>query len=224
VARNRALLMAECASGHEPVRWMLQVHGTAVAEANAAPTPATPGAGSAPEPAAAGAPGSAVADVPGTDALLTRVAGLPLGVLVADCAPVLIADGQAGVAGVAHAGRAGLARGVVPALIAAMTQAGADPARLRAVVGPMICGSCYEVPAALREEVAAAVPGTASVTRWSTPGIDIRAGLQSQLKAAGVSQVSHDTRCTAERRELYSYRRDTTTGRFAGLIWLAPPA
>jgi hypothetical protein len=60
------------------------------------------------------------------------------------------------------------------------------------------------------------------VTRAGTPGIDIRAGIKAQLARAGVRQVSADPRCTAEAPELYSYRRDGTTGRFAGLVWLAP--
>ncbi len=55
-----------------------------------------------------------------------------------------------------------------------------------------------------------------------TPGLDLRAGIAGQLAAAGVRQVRIDDRCTAEDRDLYSYRRDGRTGRFAGLIWLAP--
>jgi YfiH family protein len=147
---------------------------------------------------------------------------VPLGVLVADCAPVLIGDAQARIVGTAHAGRAGLAAGVVPELVSAMVRAGARPSRLRAVLGPTICGACYEVPEKLRDAVAAAVPGSGCVTRSGSPGIDIRAGLKAQLEAAGVANVTNDRRCTAESPELYSYRRDGRTGRFAGVIWLAP--
>ncbi len=142
--------------------------------------------------------------------------------LVADCAPVLIADPQARVAGVAHAGREGMARGVVPALVRAMTGAGADPSRMHAVLGPAICGGCYEVPAELRARIADAVPQASCVTRKGSPGIDIRSGVAAQLAAAGVLAVSRDPRCTAETPALFSYRRDGQTGRFAGLVWLAP--
>jgi hypothetical protein len=102
-----------------------------------------------------------------------------------------------------------------------MTAAGADPAAITALIGPGICGQCYEVPAQLRDEVAAAVPATHCTTRNGTPGLDLRAGIAAQLAAAGVRQVQADGRCTAEDPDLYSYRRDGVTGRFAGLIWLA---
>jgi hypothetical protein len=142
-------------------------------------------------------------------------------VLVADCVPVLIADPRARVVGAAHAGREGMAAGVVPALVRAMTGAGADPARMHAVIGPAICGGCYEVPAQLRERISAVVPEAGCVTGRDTPGIDIRAGVGAQLATAGVRAVSRDPRCTAEDPALYSYRRDGRTGRFAGLVWLA---
>lgn len=93
---------------------------------------------------------------------------------------------------------------------------------MHAIIGPSICGQCYEVPAGMRDEVAAVVPGSACVTRKGTPGLDLRAGLRGQLAALGVGRLSDDPRCTAETAELFSYRRDGQTGRFAGLIWLAP--
>jgi len=135
---------------------------------------------------------------------------------------VLIADPVAGLVGAAHAGRPGLTAGVVSALVMAMAQAGADPGRMHAVIGPAICGQCYEVPAAMRDQVAAAVPESACLTAAGTPGIDLRAGLRAQLANLGVSQVGSDDRCTAESADLFSYRRDGQTGRFAGLVWLAP--
>jgi copper oxidase (laccase) domain-containing protein len=103
-----------------------------------------------------------------------------------------------------------------------MTDAGAEPRRMHAVIGPSICGQCYEVPAAMRDEVAAAVPGSACVTRKGTPGLDLRAGLRGQLAALRIGRIADDLRCTAECGELFSYRRDGKTGRFAGLIWLTP--
>jgi copper oxidase (laccase) domain-containing protein len=74
----------------------------------------------------------------------------------------------------------------------------------------------------MRDEVAAAVPGSAATSGRGTPSIDLRAGLRVQLAAAGVTGVAVSPRCTAEDPTLYSYRRDGPTGRFAGLAWLDP--
>lgn len=158
-------------------------------------------------------------DPPALDAVFTGEPGLALCVLVADCAPVLVADPEAGLVGAAHSGRAGTARGVVPALVRAMAERGADPARMSALVGPCACGLCYEVSEELRAEVAAVLPETWSTTRQGTPALDVRAGVAAQLAAEGVTDVRHDDRCTIETPDLFSYRRDRTTGRFAGYVW-----
>jgi YfiH family protein len=199
VQRNRELVAAACGLGADQLAWMHQVHGTDVVRVSAGQLRPRP---------------------PRADAIFTDARCLALCVLVADCAPVLIADPQAGLVGAAHAGREGMAAGVVPALAGAMTAAGAQPARMLAMIGPAICGGCYEVPAELRDRVAEAVPEAACRTRAGTAGIDIRAGVAAQLASAGVHQVSWDPRCTAETAGLYSYRRDGATGRIAGLIWL----
>ncbi|WP_131738315.1 peptidoglycan editing factor PgeF [Actinomadura roseirufa] len=189
---------AAAALGADPDRtvWMRQVHGADVAFVTA---PGTAGA---------------------VDALVTTVPGLVLAVLVADCAPVLLADPVAGVVGAAHSGRPGTAAGVVPALVKRMCERGADPARMRAAIGPAACGGCYEVPAAMRDDVAAAVPAAYATTSKGTPGLDIRAGIAAQLAADGVPDVRTDPRCTLETPDLFSYRRDGRTGRFAGFVWL----
>ncbi|MDQ3577761.1 MAG: peptidoglycan editing factor PgeF [Actinomycetota bacterium] len=159
-------------------------------------------------------------DPPMLDAVFTDQVGLALGVLVADCAPVLVADPVAGIVGGAHSGRAGTAAGVVPALVRAMAEHGADEGRMVALVGPTACGLCYEVSAELRDEVAAVLPAARSTTRKGTPALDVRAGIAAQLAAAGVQDVRHDGRCTIESPDLFSYRRNKVTGRFAGYIWL----
>jgi polyphenol oxidase len=222
VARNRQLAAAACGQQAGAIAWMRQVHGIDVAYAPAGPAPAglSP-AGPAPAGPALTGPAPAEGPHPAADAIFTDAPARILGVLVADCAPVLIADPRARVVGAAHAGREGMAAGVVPALVRAMTGAGADPARMRAMIGPAICGGCYEVPAQLRARISAVVPEAGCVTGRDTPGIDIRAGVAAQLAAAGVRAVSRDPRCTAEDPALYSYRRDGRTGRFAGLVWLA---
>jgi hypothetical protein len=209
VARNRRLVAAACGLVPARMTWMRQVHGADVARVQ--------------DPAEHAPAGHAPAGpVRARDASFTSVHAVALGVLCADCPAVLLADPEAGIIGAAHSGRTGTALGVVPALVRTMTGAGADPARMRAIIGPGICGACYEVPEKMRDEVAAAVPGSACVTRAGTPGLDLRAGLAGQLAAAGVHEVATDGRCTAEDRDLYSYRRDGRTGRFAGLVWLEP--
>ncbi|MQY02315.1 peptidoglycan editing factor PgeF [Actinomadura macrotermitis] len=201
VAANRRL--AAAAFGADPGRtvWMRQVHGADVAVVDA-PFDGEP---------------------PALDAIATTTPGLALGVLVADCAPVLLADPVARVVGAAHSGRPGTAAGVVPALVERMAALGADPARIAAAIGPAACGGCYEVPAAMRDEVAAVAPQAYATTRRGTPGLDIRAGIAGQLAKAGVPEPWIDPRCTIETPDLFSYRRDGRTGRFAGYVRLTDP-
>ena len=201
VRENRARV--ETALGLPPGRtvWMRQVHGADVRVVDEVP-----------------------ADTPEVDALVTTVPGLALAVLVADCAPVLLADPVARVVGAAHSGRPGTAAGVVPALVRSMVERGADPSRIRAAIGPAVCGECYEVPEAMRDEVAAVVPAARATTRAGTPALDIRAGIAAQLAGEGVTDVRTDPRCTLETPGLFSYRRDGRTGRFAGYVWLAGDA
>ncbi len=198
---NRALLADAFGVAADHLVLMSQVHGTAVAVVDG--------------PASGGPPREA-------DALVTAVPGLALAVLVADCAPVLLADTTAGVVAVAHAGRRGMARGIVAATLDAMRGLGAQPATTAALVGPAICGRCYEVPAELQDEVAAIEPAARSTTRSGTAALDIRAGVVAHLESAGVAAIEVDPLCTAESDRLYSHRRDGVTGRFAGLALLAP--
>ncbi|SHK85464.1 conserved hypothetical protein [Pseudonocardia thermophila] len=200
VRANRARLRRELGV---PVTFLQQVHGTVVATVS--------------EPSALDDP-----DIPGTDAAVTATPGLALAVLAADCVPVLLADPQAGVVGAAHAGRVGAAAGVVPATIAAMTELGADVRRLEVLLGPAVCGACYEVPAAMQAEVEETLPGSASRTRRGTAGLDIRAGLHRQLAELGVARIGVDPRCTMEDRDLYSHRREQRTGRLAAVTWFDP--
>jgi copper oxidase (laccase) domain-containing protein len=93
---------------------------------------------------------------------------------------------------------------------------------MRAITGPAICGGCYEVPPELQASVSAQVPQARCATSWGTAGLDITAGVQEQLRQAGVGWAAADGRCTRETPALFSYRRDGMTGRQAGLVWLAP--
>ncbi|MFF3437212.1 peptidoglycan editing factor PgeF [Streptosporangium sp. NPDC002721] len=161
-------------------------------------------------------------DPPPLDGVCTDVPGLGLAALCADCAPVLLAEPEAGLVGAAHSGRVGTMSGVVTALVEEMAGRGAEPARMTALIGPMACGTCYEVPAEMRDEVAVSLPEAWSITRDDTPALDLRAAITSQLGKAGVGEITHDTRCTIESADLFSHRRERTTGRFAGYVWLEP--
>ncbi len=153
---------------------------------------------------------------PDADALVSSRPGLALTVLVADCVPVLLAAPDQGVVGVAHAGRPGMAGGVVPAVVGAMRDLGARD--LVARLGPSVCPRCYEVPLGMREQVAEVAPASRSVTWTGSPSIDVAAGVLAQLADLSV-RVQQLPGCTVESPQLYSYRRDGRTGRFAGLVW-----
>nr|WP_107907049.1 peptidoglycan editing factor PgeF [Streptomyces chartreusis] len=158
--------------------------------------------------------------VPEVDAIVTARRGLALAVLTADCVPVLLADPVAGIVAAAHAGRPGMIAGVVPAALRAMTELGADPARIVARTGPAVCGRCYEVPDAMRAEVAADEPTAYAETSWGTPAVDVAAGVHAQLARLGVHDRAQSPVCTLESGDHFSYRRDRTTGRLAGYVWL----
>ncbi|GLF94190.1 peptidoglycan editing factor PgeF [Streptomyces yaizuensis] len=160
--------------------------------------------------------------VPAVDGVVTARRGLALAVLTADCVPVLLADPVAAVVGAAHAGRPGLVAGVVPATVAAMVELGARPERITARTGPAVCGLCYEVPEEMRAEVAAVEPAAWATTRAGTPAVDVTRGVLAQLAAAGVTDAAASPVCTRESPDHYSYRRDRTTGRLAGYVWMEP--
>jgi YfiH family protein len=157
---------------------------------------------------------------PDADGIVTAGPGLGLAVLVADCVPILAADPVAGVIAAVHAGRRGAAAGIAERAVAEMVALGATAGRIEVLLGPAICGQCYEVPTAMRAEVDAALPGSASSTDRGTPGLDLRAGLARQFGDLGVGDVVVDMRCTYTDPELFSHRRGAPTGRLAGLIWL----
>lgn len=154
------------------------------------------------------------------DALVTAVRGVVLMVRVADCVPLLLADLDHDVIAAVHAGRSGLAAGIVAATLSRMHDLGAQ--QVVAWVGPHVCGGCYEVPPEMRADVAAVVPESFAETSWGTPSLDIGAGVRAQLDRAGVP-VTETRRCTIEDGDLFSYRRQgAASGRLAGLVWMRP--
>lgn len=205
VRANRAALLAAVAPGAVAVCWAEQVHGADVAAVTAAV-----------------AVGTAEGGVPAVDALVTATPGVLLCIRVADCLPVLFADSGAAVIGAAHAGRRGLAAGVLRNTVLAMEALGASRAGIRAVVGPGICGRCYEVPEALAAEIDALIPGSRTTTRTGTPSLDLAAAAGIALGALGLASVDVVDECTAEQPDRwYSYRRARRTGRFVGYVALA---
>ncbi|MDN3259118.1 peptidoglycan editing factor PgeF [Streptomyces sp. CSDS2] len=199
VRGNRELAAKSLGLDPDLVVWMNQVHGADVAVVD--------------EPWGQG-------PVPEADAVVTVRRGLALAVLTADCVPVLLADPVAGVVAAAHAGRPGMVKGVVPAAVRAMVRLGAEPGRIIARTGPAVCGRCYEVPEAMRAEVAAVEPAAHAETSWGTPAVDVNAGVHAQLDRLGVCDRAHTPVCTLESQDHFSYRRDRTTGRLAGYVWL----
>lgn len=217
VAANRGRLASGIGLSEDRLVWMHQVHGT-----NATVVDEPPSLGRAQSYGRAQPSGSAQPCVPDTDALVTGVPGLALIVLTADCVPVLLADPYAKVVAAVHAGRQGARDGVVLATLEAMATRGARPDRVEALLGPAVCGQCYEVPLEMQADVERHLPGTACRTRTGSTGLDLRTGLWRQLADAGVARIGVDPRCTVEDTQLYSYRRDGVTGRIATLTWLDP--
>jgi YfiH family protein len=154
-----------------------------------------------------------------TDGLVTTVPRIGLVMMGADCLPVLLASiGPVGVVGAAHVGRPGLVRRVLPEVVRVMREQGAG--EITAVIGPGICGLCYEVPASMAGEVEKAVPGSRAATRQGTTSVDLTGGATSQLAALGIAATTVGG-CTLEQPErFFSYRRDGRTGRQGGVVWL----
>ncbi|GAA2742282.1 peptidoglycan editing factor PgeF [Terrabacter aerolatus] len=157
------------------------------------------------------------AQPPAVDGIVTRTRGLALGVLVADCVPVLLHDARAGVVGAVHAGRPGMLAGIVGRAVGAMRDLGATS--VSATVGPSVCGRCYEVPPEMSAAAASVAPSSAARSWTGTPAIDVAAGVVEQLASADVA-VRWIPGCSRESADLYSYRRDGRTGRFAGVVAL----
>ncbi|MBH0780116.1 peptidoglycan editing factor PgeF [Nocardia bovistercoris] len=198
VRRNRRRLADGIGLTPDRLVWMEQIHGRAVEIVD----------------------GPRAEPVPATDALVTTVPNLALVTLSADCVPVLLSDDEAGVIAAVHAGRIGARIGIVPIVLEAMVSVGARVERIGAFLGPAASGRQYEVPAAMRADVEAHLPGSAATTVRGTPSLDLRAGIRAQLVAAGIGGVAVDPRCTIEDKTLFSHRRGAPTGRLAGVIWM----
>jgi YfiH family protein len=199
VAANRAALI-DALDLPEAPRWMRQVHGIDVYDADAV-----------------------LAEVePAADAAITRNTGRALAILSADCLPVFLCADDGTAVAIAHAGWRGLAGGVIEATVARLAVA---PASLLAWLGPAIGPRSYEVG----DEVRAAFVGHdvkgAAAFEPTRPGhwcCDLYALARLRLAAVGIDRVFGSGFDTFADARFYSYRRDRETGRFASLIWIAP--
>ncbi len=193
VARNRAILRA-CLPA-EPA-WVKQVHGTAVIDA----ARATPDAEA--------------------DGIVTQTPGRVCAVMVADCLPVLLSDREGKSVGIAHAGWRGLAGGIVENVVQAM---GVPSRDVIAYIGPGIGARRYEVGEDVRRAFVDRDPAAARSFAPRQDGkylVDLCALARQRLAAAGVAGIHGGGFCTASEERFFSFRRDQTTGRMAGLIWL----
>lgn len=216
--RLRTLLPAE-------PRWLEQVHGTAVHDADpGALAPRRMGAGAH----ATGAVPAADDDRPGlpcADAAVTARRGVVLAVLTADCLPVLLSNRSGSVVGIAHAGWRGLAAGVLERTLDALAARAADRDWI-AWLGPAIGPASFEVGEEVREAfVAADAAASDAFTAGRAAGkwqADLFMLARQRLASAGVASIHGGGECTvSDAARFYSYRRDRVTGRMASLIWLA---
>ncbi|TNC11090.1 peptidoglycan editing factor PgeF [Methylobacterium terricola] len=175
------------------------------------------------------------AERPRADAMVTRVPGLALGILTADCGPILFADPENRVVGAAHAGWKGALTGVIEATLAAMEELGAERASTVAVLGPTIGPSAYEVGPEFRERFEAAGADNArffaqSPERDGHSLFDLPAYIVARLGRAGLGEVANLGLCTySDPERFFSYRRTTHRaeadyGRLVSAIAIEPDA
>lgn len=196
VAENRARLDRLLP---QPPRWLQQVHGSTVVDADQ------------------------LRDVPQADASVARCAGTVCAIMVADCLPILLADRAGSCVGAAHAGWRGLAGGVLANTIERMP---AKPGELMAWIGPGIGPTAFEVGADVLEAFCAATTENREAFKPLKPGkwlCDLPLLARHALQRAGITSIHGGDLCTYRDPErFYSYRRDRITGRMAALIWLEP--
>ncbi len=194
VTANRARLRA--ALPHEP-KWLRQVHGSVVANADAVAT-----------------------EAPAADASVARLPGTVCAVLIADCVPVLLTNRSGTVVAIAHAGWRGVAGGVIEHSVATI---GEPPGELLAYLGPGIGPRAFEVGSDVRDAFLANDPQDAAAFTPHVAGkwlADLFLLIDRRLRRAGVHNLFGGGICTySEPSRFFSYRRDQTTGRMAALIW-----
>lgn len=195
VLRNRAMAVQSLGGDPDQLVGLTQVHGRVAVQVTQA------------WPAGAG---------PRADAMVTDRPGIALGIITADCTPVLFADTEAGVVGAAHAGWRGAVAGVLEATIQAMCALGARPERIAAAIGPCIGQDSYEVGADLRDAVLQRDPADARFfalgrreAHWQ---FDLAAYCAARLATAGVRFATVEADTAADEARFFSHRRRTLNG------------
>ncbi len=196
VLHNRANAAHAVGAQPDHLVGLMQVHGTDVVHVT---QPWAPGAG------------------PRADAMVTDRPDIALGIITADCAPILLADTQAGVVAAAHAGWRGAVAGVIEATVAAMLRLGARPTTIAAAIGPCIRQQSYEVSADLRDAVLAHDTADDSffaagqrTARWQ---FDLAGYCAARLTTAGIIHIDTiDADTAADETRFFSYRRRTLGG------------
>ena len=212
IARNRALAVEALGHAAAALVSVKQVHSAKAAIVTEAWAP-----GQGPE----------------ADAMATNRPGLALGILTADCAPVLFADRRAGVVGAAHAGWRGAFGGVLEATIEAMIALGAEPGRIRAAIGPCIAQRNYQVSPDFRARLLAASTANEAffIEDFATPDhwrFDLTGYCEARLKASGLGEIESLDRCTYGAADVYFSNRRSVAwgeadyGRQISIIGLAP--
>ena len=193
VAENRARLNV-CLP--QPPRWLAQVHGSTVVDADV------------------------LQDIPQADASVARKPGTVCAILIADCLPILLTDRAGSCVAAAHAGWRGLAGGVIANTVTRMPAA---PADLLAWIGPGIGPDAFEVGDDVLHAFCDGAPEHRTAFAALRPGkwlCDLPALARTALRRAGLTQIYGGTDCTVvDPQRFYSYRRDKITGRMAALIW-----
>ncbi|PKP77672.1 MAG: peptidoglycan editing factor PgeF [Alphaproteobacteria bacterium HGW-Alphaproteobacteria-3] len=193
VRENRARVALKLGAEPEKLLTAYQVHSPDVAVVTEAWTPGT---------------------APQADAMVTAEPGIALGILTADCAPVLFADERAHVIGAAHAGWKGAIGGVLEATVDAMTRLGAERNRIVAAIGPCISKEAYEVGDDFRDRF---VEADGDNAKWFAPSpndghfmFDLPGYAGARLEAADIGTIAVVGRCTyKEPKRFFSYRRST---------------
>lgn len=193
VRENRSRVAGKLSVEPEKLLTVYQVHSPDVIEVTEPWTPET---------------------APQADAMVTAMPGIALGVLAADCAPVLFADKTAHVIGAAHAGWKGAFTGVLEATIEAMVRLGAERSRIAAAIGPCISKDAYEVGPEFRDRFMQADSGN---DKWFRPSenaghfmFNLPGYAEARLEAADIGAVAVLGKCTyQDSKRFFSYRRAT---------------
>lgn len=199
VAENRRRL-ADALTLPQPPRWLAQVHGIAVVQADA------------------------LASAVEADGSWSARAGTVCAVLTADCLPVLMCDRAGTRVAAVHAGWRGMCAGILQAAVRQFIGAGTSAEQILVWFGPAISARNYEVDDALREQFCANQPACAAAFAPGRPGhwqLDLYAAARSMLMLSGVKSFSGGGFCTYDDERFYSYRREAVCGRQAALVWIA---